>query len=60
MRTVRHFQPDTNILDLPILFQGTEESCHLYCRMFNYEWHKDDSVFGGYYAHSDGDCFLIV
>lgn len=47
--------------DLPNLFNGTLEQCHDYCKMFaEYEWRKDESIFGGYYAHEDGHCLIIT
>ena len=62
--TVRHLtSPEGyNIVDLPILTKGTLEQCHLYCEMFaGYKWKKDESIFGGYYAHEDtGDCLLLA
>jgi hypothetical protein len=48
-------------MDLPILFSGSFEQCKLYCEMFcGYTFKPDSSVFGGYYAHEDGDCLFIV
>ena len=48
--------------DLPIVFEGTLEDCHNYCKMFaGYKWRKDESIFGGYYANYDsGDCSMFV
>lgn len=48
--------------DLPQVFAGTLEQCHDYCKMFaGYEWRKDESIFGGYYAHVEsGDCLIIL
>jgi len=49
------------VFDLPIMYSGTLEGCHNYCKMFaGYEWQKDESIFGGYYSGENGDCLLIV
>jgi hypothetical protein len=48
--------------DLPIVFEGSVDSCHDYCRMFaGYTWKHDSNVFGGYYVnYENGDCLLLV
>lgn len=49
------------VLNLPIVFTGSEEACRAYCEMFTgYQWKEDESIFGGYYAHEDGNCLLLV
>ena len=65
MQTVRllnHIPQDLNILDLPVVFEGSLEACHSYCNMWaGNVWTPDSSVFGGYYANvENGDCLLIT
>lgn len=49
------------VLDLPIVFKGSEEACRAYCEMFNYSFRPEkNNIFGGYYAHEDGTCLLLV
>lgn len=48
-------------MDLPIVCKGTLDHCVAFCEMFcNYKFVKDASLFGGYYAHENGDCLFIV
>jgi hypothetical protein len=63
--TVRDFHSHTQLdggktyFDLPVIFEGTVDECHDFCKDRGLRWMKSDNIFGGYYVDESGKCLML-
>jgi len=61
MFTSEHVNKNMEPIDVPAIYSGKHEDCIGFCEMFlGYKFVADESLFGGYYAHFDGTCLIIM